>query len=163
MTELLSLLSSYPLWARIVVLICAVVIVAVGVFARRGADKPEASVLPTQHGVAIGNQSAGTINNVFAGAAPSINSPANPSLSPAQDRLLGLLAEYQHRYVVYKLVVGRDNGRLFFDGDPKKGEDVSLIRDLFGAIDPVKQAEFVRLLDTMPSEYLRVFPRDAVG
>src|SRR5271166_760986 len=47
--------------------------------------------------------------------------PAGPTLTPAQEQLLSLIAKYQGRFVVSKLIVGRD-GKLYFDGQPEKRE-----------------------------------------
>jgi hypothetical protein len=160
LTELIPLLNSYPLWARIVVLICAAIIVSVLVLARevKQESKQGTSSQSLQHGSIVENQNAATINNVFQGVPQTLSPSTKPLLSPAQERLLGLLTNYQTQYAAYKLVISRTDGRLVFDGDPKRGEDVSLIRDLFGSTDSVNQAEFVKLVDTMPPEYLRVYP-----
>jgi hypothetical protein len=72
--------------------------------------------------------------------------------------LLGLVAKYQRNYAVNKLIISRKNGRLHFDGDPKKGEEVSLVRELYGSDSADQEAEFEKLIETMPTEYLRFFP-----
>jgi hypothetical protein len=78
-------------------------------------------------------------------------------LTPPQERLLGLLADYQRQYAADKLIVGR-NGKLYFDNDPNKGKEVSLLRDLYGSDDLAKQNMFESLVESMPPEYLRLFP-----
>lgn len=84
--------------------------------------------------------------------------PALPVLSPVQERLLELLAKYQRQFAVTKLVVLRKQGTLFFDDDPHKGTDVSLIRDLYGSDKATEDVRFEELMETMPPEYLRFFP-----
>jgi len=76
---------------------------------------------------------------------------------PPQERLLGLLADYQRQYAADKLIVGR-NGRLYFDNDQNKGKEVSLLRDLYGSDDLTNQRTFERLVESMPPEYLRLLP-----
>jgi hypothetical protein len=79
-------------------------------------------------------------------------------LSPVQERLLELLAGYQKKFAADKLIISRKTGSLRFDNDPKKGSDVSLIRDLYGSTANLsgKAAEFERLMEGMPSEYVRL-------
>lgn len=81
-----------------------------------------------------------------------------PVLQPAQERLLRLLAEYQTRFATHKLVVSRRDGRLYFDDDPEKGKGISLIQDLYGpGADAARSGEFQRLVESMPSEYVRLY------
>jgi len=85
------------------------------------------------------------------------SSISHPILMPPQERLLGLLADYQRQYAADKLIVGR-NGRLYFDNDQNKGKEVSLLRDLYGSDDLTNQRTFERLVESMPPEYLRLLP-----
>jgi hypothetical protein len=79
-------------------------------------------------------------------------------LSPPQEHLLGMIAEYQGRFAANKLIILRENGRLHFDDDPKRGEDVDLIIDLYGAFGPTEQKQFEELIESMPPKYLQVLP-----
>ncbi len=151
-TDAIPFLGTYPLWARIVVVACVIITIGVLVLTPRLATKAD----PTKagEGINVGTQNAGVINNV-------IQSPpafSIPTLSPSQERLLILIADYQRKYATNKLIISRTDGRLFFDGDPDKGKEISLVADLYGAADTSKQKEFVDLMDSMPAEYLRVFP-----
>jgi hypothetical protein len=78
-------------------------------------------------------------------------------LQPPQEQLLTLLANYQRRFAAHKLVVGRKNGKLHFDRDPKRDEGISLIDDLFGHVDPIDATRFEELMERMPPEYLRFY------
>jgi hypothetical protein len=78
-------------------------------------------------------------------------------LSPPQEQLLTLLADYQRRFAANKLIVGRD-GKIYFDDDPKRGDGINLIRDLFGQDGQVNATRFVELMEGIPLEYLRFFP-----
>jgi hypothetical protein len=64
------------------------------------------------------------------------------------------LANYQRRFAAHKLVVGRKNGKLYFDGDPKRDEGINLIHDLFGHVDQINATRFEELMERMPPEYL---------
>lgn len=79
-----------------------------------------------------------------------------PILSPPQERLLELLVQYQKRFAATKLVVGRKTGRLHFDNEPQKGTGISLIKELYASEDSQRAAEFERLMESMPSEYVRL-------
>jgi hypothetical protein len=149
-TDAIPFLSTYPVWARIVVLAGIVIVLGVLVLVPRQPSKESAT---PQHGISARDQSAAIINNVIQATPPS-----RPVLSPSQERLLILRADYQRQYAASKLVVSRKDGRLHFDGDLEKGKDVSLIRDLFGSVDSSKQTEFVGLMESIPPEYLRSFP-----
>jgi hypothetical protein len=87
-------------------------------------------------------------------AQPPITS--QPILTPPQERLLSLLAGYQRQYAADKLIVGRKDGRLCFDDDPNKGKEVSLLHDLYGS--EINQATFERLVESMPTDYVRLLP-----
>lgn len=150
LTDTIPFLSSYPLWARIVVLGCLVIIAGVLVFTPR---QVTSEISKTSQAISVGNQQADIINNVVQQPAPTY-----AVLTPPQEQLLALVASYQRQYATNKLIISRKDGRLYFDGDPKKGEDVSLIRDLFGTVDTLKQREFVELIESLPPEYLRSFP-----
>lgn len=93
--------------------------------------------------------------------APSIKHegiPADPVMSPLQERLLEVLAQYQRRFAASKLVVDRKDGKLYFDDAPSKGAGLSVVADLYGTEAPKRQAEFERLVESMPPEYLRILP-----
>jgi hypothetical protein len=85
-TEWIPLINSYPLWARIVILICGAIIVSVLVLAR---EVNQESKQGASNGSVVGNQNAGTINNVFQGVPQTLTPSADPLLSAAQQRLLG--------------------------------------------------------------------------
>ncbi len=81
-------------------------------------------------------------------------------LSPIQERLLRLLKDYQQRFAVHKLIIGRE-GKLYFDRDsPYSQTKVSLLTDLFGVKedDESRARELEILIEQMPDEYLRRLP-----
>jgi hypothetical protein len=156
-TDAIPLLGTYPIWARIVVVACVVIMIGVLVLTPRQPEK--ASPPRTGEGISVGSQSAAVINNIV--QQPSTSTA--PTLSPSQERLLMLIADYQQKYAANKLIISRTDGRLFFDGNPDRGKEVSLVRDLYGAIDFSKQKDFVDLMDSMPPEYLRVFLETRYG
>ena len=82
-----------------------------------------------------------------------------PTLAPEQERMLELLAKYQKLFAVNKLVVSRKMGTLFFDKEPEKAKDISLIRDLYGVggEDVARSSQFEKLLESMPPEYIRFY------
>jgi hypothetical protein len=79
-----------------------------------------------------------------------------PILLPPQEQLLELLAKYQKKFSASKLVISRSNGRLYFDDDPERGADVSLIKDLYGSVDERNAGRFEELVQNMPTQYLRL-------
>lgn len=83
---------------------------------------------------------------------------ADPVMTPVQERLLEILAKYQRKFAASKLVVGRKDGKLHFDDDPAKAAGLSVVADLYGSETPARQAEFERLVESMPPEYLRLIP-----
>ncbi|MER3423139.1 MAG: hypothetical protein C4293_07815 [Nitrospiraceae bacterium] len=91
---------------------------------------------------------------------PSITQTSGemPVLSPVQERLLELLADYQKKFTANKLIISRRSGSLHFDDDTKKGSDLSLIKDLYGSTANLSQraTEFEKLMEGMPSEYVRL-------
>lgn len=149
-SDTIPFLGSYPLWARIVVVVCVVLIIGVLVLTPRRPTKADQPKLG--EGISVGVQNAGVINNIQSSL------PSAKILSPSQERLLTLIADYQRKYASNKLIISRTDGRLVFDGNPDKGKEVSLVRDLYGAIDSGKEKEFVELMESMPIDYLRVFP-----
>jgi hypothetical protein len=82
--------------------------------------------------------------------------------SPVQIRLLSLIEKYQQQFATKKLIIGRDGG-LYFDDDPKKGNDINLARDVYGYIDPIRLTNFQDLMEEMPIEYLRFLPESRLG
>ncbi len=91
---------------------------------------------------------------------PEQSQPAveQQTLLPAQERLLGLLAKYQREFATNKLVISREGGTLHFDGEPEKGQGISLIRDLYGmGEDDTRGTQFEELMESMPPEYVRFF------
>ena len=79
-----------------------------------------------------------------------------PVLLPQQERVLELLAGYQKRFGASKLIVSKTDGSLTFDDDPSRGAHISLIRDLFGDVNPRNVGRFEELAQGMPSEYVRL-------
>jgi hypothetical protein len=67
--EWIPFISSYPIWARVVVLICLVIAGSVLFFARKDeGPKRVTTVPPAKENVNLGSQqNAGTINNIFLG------------------------------------------------------------------------------------------------
>jgi hypothetical protein len=86
----------------------------------------------------------------------AFNNSRERSLLPQQERLLALLASYQRQFGANKLIISRADGSLHFDGDPERGSDISLVRDLFGSIDTHNGGRFEQLVENMPSEYVRL-------
>jgi hypothetical protein len=86
-----------------------------------------------------------------------IDKPAFQVISPAQDKLLSIIAKYQKHFAITKLIVGR-NGGLHFDGDRSKGMGVDFVAELYGRNDAAAQANFISLMESMPVEYIRFFP-----
>lgn len=84
------------------------------------------------------------------------SSPARPVLLPQQQRLLELLVEYQKKFGANRLVVSRRDGSLHFDDDPKRGGEISVVRDIFGAVTAHNAGRFEELVQSMPSEYVRL-------
>jgi len=84
--------------------------------------------------------------------------PAQAILSPAQERLLELVASHQRQFAARKLVIGRKTGVLHFDDDQPRSAGVSLLRDLFGSDDSTNAPHFEQLVESMPPEYLRLLP-----
>lgn len=82
---------------------------------------------------------------------------APDALSPAQEKLLSIIAAQQRTFATTKLVVGR-NGRLVFDGDRSRGKEVDFVMELYGHNDAAHQSEFAALMESMPVEYVRFFP-----
>jgi len=80
------------------------------------------------------------------------------ALLPAQGRLLELVAHYQRQFAASKLVVLRETGKLVFDDQPARGDEVNLIRDLYGSVDALDAARFVALVESMPAVYLQLLP-----
>jgi len=75
-----------------------------------------------------------------------------------QQRLLELLVQHQRAFGATKLVVGRKDGRLHFDEDTSRRANVSLVAELWGPTSADRGAEFERLVESMPSEYVRLLP-----
>jgi hypothetical protein len=84
-----------------------------------------------------------------------ITGSKSPGLSPLQERLLELMLRYQKQFAATKLVINRKTGALHFDNEPQKGAGVSLIKELYGSENPQKVSEFEKLMESMPSEYVR--------
>lgn len=81
-------------------------------------------------------------------------------LTPAQERLLTLLFRFQRDFAETKLIIGRD-ARLYFD-DPERRKSVKInfLSELFGNKDgdQSRLSDFVSLMETMPTEYVRFHP-----
>ena len=79
-------------------------------------------------------------------------------LNPEQERLLGLLADYQKQFAATKLIVGRKTGVLHFDGEPERGQGISLISDLHGeAQTEARVSDFERLMESLPLQFVRSY------
>lgn len=103
-------------------------------------------------------RSAPSPQTVASASSPPQNTADYPILSPPQERLLGLIADYQRQFAATKLIIARKDGTLHFDNEPTKGKGINLILDLYGLDDPVSQAKFERLVESIPPEYLRLLP-----
>jgi hypothetical protein len=79
-------------------------------------------------------------------------------LTPPQERLLQVLVSLQRRYASSKLVIGRHGQSIHFDDDPNRGSRVSVVQELFGATEVDRGSEFERLMESMPPDFVRVFP-----
>lgn len=88
----------------------------------------------------------------------ALRAAGESELSPPQLRLLELLAGYQRQFAASKLVIDRAAGTLHFDGNPERGQGISLLKDLYGASDAGTAARFEELVESMPSEYVRLLP-----
>ena len=66
------------------------------------------------------------------------------------------MAGYQKEFAASRLIVGRSDGRLHFDGDPKRGSNVSFVADLFGVVSPHNAGRFEELVQGMPADFMRV-------
>ena len=80
------------------------------------------------------------------------------ALSPAQERLLELVSDYQRRFAASKLIINRTEGTLHFDDAPNRAQGINLIRDLYGSSGAVEASKFEALVESMPSEYTRQLP-----
>ncbi len=89
--------------------------------------------------------------------------PTETVLSSPQEKLLGLLSEYQRHFATTRLIVSRENGRLYFDGDINRGKNVNLIIDLFGTDGEIERAKFRELIEDMPPSYMRLIPENRWG
>ena len=86
------------------------------------------------------------------------------ALSPEQERLLGLLADYHKQFAATKLVVGRETGVLHFDADRERGHGISLITDLYGeAQREARASDFERLMESLPPLYVRFYSEMRMG
>jgi hypothetical protein len=82
--DFIPFLSSYPVWVRIVVVLCVMVVAFVLILVPR--------TPPDQ---------------------PRPFSTSQPVLTPPQERLLSLLAQYQRQFAADKLIIGRKDGKLW--------------------------------------------------
>jgi hypothetical protein len=134
MMDWIPFISSYPVWARVFLLVWLLIGAGVLIFTPRTIDHPKP---------------------------PSAST--SPILSPPQERLLGLLAQYQRQFAADKLIIDRKGGTLHFDDNAKKGEGISLVRDLYGSEDSTNRTAFERLVESMPPDYVRLFPETRWG
>jgi hypothetical protein len=155
-------LSSYPLWVRIFIIVLLLIGAGVLVVVPRRTENSKQPLVesPLQQNFNVGHQNAQNINNYYQvpSASSSSATPTLPVISPAQEQLLILIIRYQRQFAADKLVIGRQDGTLVFDNEPEKGKGVSLIADLYGSVNQSNQAEFEKLMEDIPQEYLRVFP-----
>jgi len=87
-------------------------------------------------------------------------------LSPPQLRLLTLLFRYQQEFAASKLIIARENGELFFDEPERhKAVKVNFLTELYGSKtgDVSKAPEFVSLMESLPTEYVRFYPENRWG
>ncbi|GMV23263.1 MAG: hypothetical protein AMXMBFR57_32120 [Acidimicrobiia bacterium] len=89
-------------------------------------------------------------------APPSPGASLGPTLLPQQLRLLELLVQYQRQFAATKLVISRSDGTLHFDDAPERGKGVSLLLDLYGSSDERNAGRFEELMESMPSQYIRL-------
>jgi hypothetical protein len=82
---------------------------------------------------------------------------ASSILTPAQEQLLSTIVKYQGRFVLSKLVIGR-NGNLAFDGQPEKSKEINFVTELYGTNDTSSQKRLEELMESIPVEYLRHYP-----
>jgi hypothetical protein len=111
-------------------------------------------------GQSINNMKAGhdiTNVNVF-GVSPIATH--KPVLQPLQEKLLELLYKYQKQFGATKLVVSRDEGRIYIDDKNGQGSTESLINDIYGSITERNAGLFEALVENMPPEYVRLFPEN---
>lgn len=107
-------------------------------------------------GQSVNNWNAGRdINNI---GVVQINQSErhSPILLPQQERFLELLYEYQKQFGANKLIVSREDGRLYFDNQPGQGSPASFIKDIYGSITAHNAGLFEALVISMPSEYVRL-------
>jgi hypothetical protein len=88
----------------------------------------------------------------------SLSAEVRRTLTPAQEQLLALIAKYQRQFAANKLIIDRTTGALIFDGAPDRARGISLMNDLFDAMDQVAQIRFIDLVESLPAEYLRFLP-----
>lgn len=103
-------------------------------------------------------KAAATTATTEATAIAATPPPMQTVLMPAQVHLLDVIAKHQREFAANKLVVGRRTGLLHFDGNNTRGAGVNLLRDVFGSEDAANGPRFEELMESMPSEYLRLFP-----
>src|ERR1700687_1147473 len=103
-TEWIPFISGYPIWARVIVLICVVVGGSVLVLARKVEETKETTLGLPQIGN-VNQQNAGTINNIFLGPPPPPFSPLgestampNATLVPQDPRAIETLIDVIRTY-----------------------------------------------------------------
>jgi hypothetical protein len=87
-----------------------------------------------------------------------------PVLDPQKEKLLTLIHKYQVQLGASKLIVLRD-GRIYDDQTRSIIAGIDLGSELFGAgsSPAVRGPQFERLMESMPSEYLRMIPESRLG
>jgi len=82
--------------------------------------------------------------------------PTPIALPYDHERLLSLIAQYQNQFGLRKLIIGRNDGQLYFDGR-QPPDKINLMDAMFGGSSESLQGHFEKLMDTMPTDYLRFF------
>jgi len=134
----IPLISSYPVWARVVLLICVLIGGGVWVLARKVEEPKQAtSGPPARDNINLGNQqNAGTINNIFLGSSPPPLHPPGeatliPKATPVQldPRAIETLVEVVRKYK---------------DEADKRGEHIELLAHIMMKWSQLQQSTMLR-------------------
>jgi hypothetical protein len=85
------------------------------------------------------------------------------ALSPQQERVLDLLANYQRKFAANKLIISRTDGTLYLDPAPSGQPTANVVRDLWGAAGPTEAARFEQLIESMPPQYVVLYAEARFG
>ncbi|MGH6889414.1 MAG: hypothetical protein ACREHF_09480 [Rhizomicrobium sp.] len=86
-----------------------------------------------------------------------------PIVSPAQEKLLSVIAGHQRQFAAKKLIIDRKIGRLYFDEDRERGKGILIIAEMFGENAPDGERRLEELMYSIPTEYLRLLPEGRLG